>query len=138
MDLVERSLLDAGVDLDRIFIERFVVDGEPLPGPAAGDGAAADDEAVPEEVTIVLGGTRTTVAYRPGDTILQTARRGGLSPPFSCEAGNCATCMAMLHQGAVSMRTNNALTPEEVEEGLVLTCQSLPRGQVVEIEYESF
>ena len=26
------------------------------------------------------------------------------------------------------MRANNALTPEEVEEGWVLTCQSLPVG----------
>jgi len=34
------------------------------------------------------------------------------------------------------MRANNALTPEEVEEGWVLTCQSLPLGQVVTVEYE--
>ena len=34
------------------------------------------------------------------------------------------------------MRANNALTPDEVEEGWVLTCQALPVGPVVAIEYE--
>jgi 3-ketosteroid 9alpha-monooxygenase subunit B len=69
---------------------------------------------------------------------LQTARTGGLQPPFSCEAGNCATCMALLHDGSARMLTNNALTPEEVEEGWVLTCQALPQGRQVTVEYESF
>ena len=86
----------------------------------------------------MLDGKETEVAYRAGDTLLETARRGGLQPPFSCEAGNCATCMALVREGAVTMRANNALTPEEVEEGWALTCQSLPRGRRVIVEYESF
>jgi hypothetical protein len=36
------------------------------------------------------------------------------------------------------MRTNNALTPDEVDEGWVLTCQALPQGRQVTVEYESF
>ena len=35
-----------------------------------------------------------------------------------------------------TMRVNNALTPEEVEEGWVLTCQSLPTSTSLTIEYE--
>jgi len=35
------------------------------------------------------------------------------------------------------MRANNALTPEEVEEGWILTCQSLPTGDTVTVEYEA-
>ena len=75
--------------------------------------------------------------YQRGDTLLETARRGGLRPPFSCEAGNCATCMAFLKEGSATMRANNALTPEEVEEGWILTCQGLPRGDTVTVEYEA-
>jgi hypothetical protein len=45
--------------------------------------------------------------------------------------------MAMLREGSVTMRANNALTPEEVEEGWVLTCQSLPSGPTVTVEYEA-
>jgi 3-ketosteroid 9alpha-monooxygenase subunit B len=147
MDLVEQTLLGLGIPPERILLERFGDQpgpsvGEPFPGPEAG--TLADDTAVEgetdatETVTVVLKGSRTDVAYRPGDTILQTARAGGLQPPFSCEAGNCATCMALLHDGSARMLTNNALTPEEVEEGWVLTCQALPQGRQVTVEYESF
>ena len=45
--------------------------------------------------------------------------------------------MAFLKEGSVTMRANNALSPEEVEEGWILTCQSLPLGQAVTIEYEA-
>ena len=98
----------------------------------------ADNGEATETVTIILDRRRTEIAYSAGDTILETARAGGLDPPFSCEAGNCATCMAMLHEGSVAMRANEALTPEDVDEGWILTCQSLPHGSKVTVEYESF
>ena len=82
-------------------------------------------------------GKPTVVAYHRGDTVLETARRGALRPPFSCEAGNCATCMAILREGGARMRANNALTPEEVQEGWILTCQALPEGSTVVVEYEA-
>ena len=59
-----------------------------------------------------------------------------MATPSSCEAGSCATCMALLQEGAVTMRANDVLTPEEVEEGWVLTCQSLPRGPSLTVEFE--
>ncbi|MBV9951623.1 MAG: ferredoxin--NADP reductase [Acidimicrobiia bacterium] len=142
MDLVERTLLGVGVHVDQILIERFVNDGLPAdlsaPADAAGGEGADADADVPSQVTVILKGQSTEIVYQPGDTLLQTARRGGLQPPFSCEAGNCATCMGLLQEGTATMRTNNALTPEEVEEGWVLTCQAVPHGATVTVEYESF
>jgi 3-ketosteroid 9alpha-monooxygenase subunit B len=132
MDLVESTLHDLGVADDRIAIERFINANEIAPVAAP---SVATDEA-PAEVTVILKGKRHTIAYQPGDTLLNTARRGGLNPPFSCEAGNCASCMAMLHEGTVTMRANNALDEDEVAEGWVLTCQSVPAGPVVTVEYE--
>jgi hypothetical protein len=45
--------------------------------------------------------------------------------------------MAFVQQGAVTMRVNDALTPEEVEEGWVLTCQSRPTSPSLTVEFES-
>jgi len=138
MDLVEAALLDAGVAPASIAVERF--DG-PGAGDAGDDGVAdvaASGADVPGTVTIILGGRKSAIGYRPGDTVLETARRGGLPAPFSCEAGNCATCMAILREGSATMRANNALTPDEVDEGWILTCQALPRGRSVTVEYEAF
>ncbi len=91
------------------------------------------------------GGTRVTdrarrsqpmtTDHRPGTTILQTARQMGMSPPFSCESGSCATCMARLVEGSVSMFVNNALTDDEVDEGWILTCQSVPTTPSVRVVY---
>ena len=136
MNLVELALTSAGVDSGRIAIERFVAGG--VAGVVAAGVAtnkAGDD--VTETLTIVLKGKKTIVAYTPGDTVLDAARRSGLKPPFSCELGNCASCMALVTSGAATMRANNALTPDEVSEGWVLTCQALPKGQTVSVEYEN-
>ncbi len=137
MDVVESTLQGSGVEPGHIFIERFLVEQQEKTDALVDDEAAGAAAEVPAEVTVLLGGKKKVIGYQPGDTLLETARRGGLRPPFSCEAGNCATCMAFLKEGSVTMRVNNALTPEEVEEGWVLTCQSLPAGHTVTVEYEA-
>ena len=86
---------------------------------------------------ITINGKETRAAYHAGDTILETARRAGLNPPFSCEQGNCATCMAHLDEGSVAMRVNNVLSAEEVDEGWVLTCQSIPSSPEVAVDYDA-
>lgn len=88
------------------------------------------------EVTILLDRKTTTVPGRPGETLLETARRAGLTPPFSCEAGNCGTCMAKLTEGSATMRINDALMDEEVDDGYVLTCQAVPDAANVTVDYE--
>ena len=91
----------------------------------------------PAVVVIRLGMRKHTVEYREGDTLLETARRGGLRPPSSCEAGNCATCMAHLDAGTVAMRANNALTDEDLADGYILTCQSIPTSAEIAVDYDA-
>jgi ferredoxin-NADP reductase len=136
MDLVESVLGDLGIDPSRIFIERFLVAQQEKDAQALA-GSADPTTQMPAHVTVILAGKTTVLDYHAGDTVLETARRGGLRPPFSCEAGNCATCMAFLKSGSVTMRANNALTDDEVAEGWILTCQSLPSGPDVIVEYEA-
>jgi ferredoxin len=87
------------------------------------------------EVTIELDGRRTTTTHHPGTTILQTARQMGLRPPSSCEAGNCATCMALVLEGAATMQVNDALEDDEVAEGWILTCQAIPTSATIVVRY---
>ena len=128
MEIVERALTGLDVGEERIRIERFT------PLEQEGDAASSAPEA--RRVTVELEGRADSVEHRPGTTILQTARQMGMAPPFSCEAGNCATCMARLVEGQVTMRANNALTDEELADGWVLTCQSVPVTPAVRVVYE--
>jgi ferredoxin len=93
-------------------------------------------EPLPIEVTVEIGGQKGTLTHRPGTTLLQVARELGFSPPSSCEAGNCATCMARLVTGEVHMRVNDVLEDDEVAEGWILTCQSVPTTPTVHVAYE--
>ena len=109
--------------------------------------AAAQLAAVPHDIDTSASATTTIVihlarqrhelTHQPGDTVLEAARRIGLRPPFSCEAGNCATCMAHLDEGTVRMRANNALPQDEVDDGWILTCQSLPTSERVVVNYDA-
>jgi len=87
-------------------------------------------------VTILLDRQKASVARVENETLLESARRAGLSPPFSCEAGNCGTCMAKLIEGKATMRINDALDEDEVAEGYILTCQGVPETESVTVEYE--
>jgi ferredoxin-NADP reductase len=127
MDAVEAGLAMRGVPPDQVFVERFFV--------PASDVRVGDTP--PRSLVVYLGGQRHELSYHAGDTILETTRRGGLQAPFSCEAGNCATCMARLDEGAARMRVNNALTAEEVAAGWVLTCQALPAGEPLVVNYDA-
>jgi ferredoxin len=87
-------------------------------------------------VTIHLGRKKATVPLVPGETLLESARRAGLDPPFNCEAGNCGTCMARLTEGHATMRVNDALEDDEVADGYILTCQGVPDTPCVTVHYE--
>jgi len=129
MDVVESTLLTDGIATDLIHIERFT----PEPWPAEAE--PSDESSGTPRVTIELDGRTEATDHHPGTTILQTARQLGMSPPFSCESGSCATCMARLLEGTASMRVNNALTDDEVAEGWVLTCQAVPTSSAVRVAY---
>jgi len=45
--------------------------------------------------------------------------------------------MAHLDKGSVTMRVNNALAADEVDDGWVLTCQSLPTSEEVVVDYDA-
>jgi 3-ketosteroid 9alpha-monooxygenase subunit B len=134
MDLVESVLLAGGVPAEQIHIERFTVTEpvEVVEEPATAAGAAPDTTT---QVTIELDGQTKTATHHPGTTILQTARQMGMSPPYSCESGSCATCMAKLLEGEVKMHVNDALYEDEVADGWILTCQSVPTTPTVHVVY---
>ncbi|MFF0224072.1 2Fe-2S iron-sulfur cluster-binding protein [Streptomyces sp. NPDC004629] len=136
MDLVERTLTGAGVSPEQIIVERFTPAATAAATPLTASPPAGTPAPPPGTVTVGLRGQRRTVPQRPGETLLQTARRAGFTPPFSCESGDCATCMARLTAGEAKMRVNNALDADEVAEGWVLTCQAEPTSAEVTMVYE--
>jgi 3-ketosteroid 9alpha-monooxygenase subunit B len=129
---VVRSALPDGA---RVLVEDF--DASPSVKAAPTEVAEkADGGAAGGTVTIHLERKKVSVPQVAGETLLETARRAGLSPPFSCEAGNCGTCMAKLIEGEATMRTNDVLEDDEIEDGYILTCQAVPDTPSITVLYE--
>ena len=134
MDAAESALLDRGVERDRIHIERFTADRPPES--LVSEMADLQTKAAGVVMSVTLDGRTRKVPFSEGN-ILDSARAAGLPAPFACKAGVCATCRAKVTSGKVEMAARYGLTDEEVEEGYVLTCQSVPDGDGVAVDYDA-
>ena len=134
MDAAEAALVDQGIEHDRIHIERFTA-GRPSAALAA-QMQALQEQAAGLTVSVTLDGRTRKVDFTEAN-ILDSARAAGLPAPFACKAGVCATCRAKVTKGKVEMAARYGLTDEEIAAGYVLTCQSVPAGEGVAVDYDA-
>ena len=133
MDAAEAALVERDVAKERIHIERFTA-GRPSAGQAAAL-AQLQTEAAGLMLSVTLDGRTRKVEF-DGKNILDSARDAGMPAPFACKAGVCATCRAKVLTGKVEMAARYGLTDEEIAAGYVLTCQSVPVGAGVAVDYD--
>jgi ring-1,2-phenylacetyl-CoA epoxidase subunit PaaE len=112
-----------------IHVELFHADAPPPrpPRPAAEAGEAS--------VSALLNGRSTTFAMNKDVKLLDALLAVRGDAPYACRGGVCGTCRARVVLGEVEMETNYALEPEELEAGIVLTCQAHPVGDEVRVEF---
>jgi ring-1,2-phenylacetyl-CoA epoxidase subunit PaaE len=135
MDAVEAGLKARGVPPSRIFIERFTIG--PLSAAQAAAARRLEEKASGLSITVVLDGRRSRIVFdAEKGNVLESARAAGIPAPFACKGGVCATCRAKLVSGEVEMKANYALTPAELAQGYVLTCQAVPVGEGVVLDYD--
>lgn len=82
-----------------------------------------------------LNNNSINLSIPQGKTLLRTLIDDGHNPPYSCEGGVCSTCICKLKQGKVHMKNNLSLSETEIEQGFILSCQSIPLTETIEIEY---
>jgi ferredoxin-NADP reductase len=97
---------------------------------------AADAEPVPvaDQHQVAFVATGKSIRIDPGETVHAAAAKLGLHIPKACGMGICGTCKVMKTAGEVSMEHNGGITDEDVAEGYILSCCSVPQGDVV-IDY---
>ncbi|MCX7879397.1 MAG: 2Fe-2S iron-sulfur cluster binding domain-containing protein [Ignavibacteria bacterium] len=89
-----------------------------------------------KDVKIKLFGEEYSIRVEPGESILDAALRANIDVPFSCQVGICSSCAAKLHNGEVEMEIRDALTDEEIANGLILTCQAKPLTNDCYVDYD--
>jgi len=86
-------------------------------------------------------GVTRFVSCNEGETVLDAAYRAQINLPMDCSDGVCGTCKGACRQGDFDMGEeyiDEALSDEEAEQGMVLTCQMVPSSDcVVEVPVAS-
>lgn len=128
INTVSTTLQEAGFSSENIHFELFTT--------------SVDEEAISEvkegstEITVLLDDEETTFTMTQTDTILAASLRNQLDPPYSCQGGVCSSCIGRVTEGKAVMVKNTILTDSEVEEGLILTCQSHPTTSKITVDFD--
>lgn len=133
MALARKALADLEVPKDRIHLERFAsLSGNPFERP---DLPPVDDTQ-PSTVDVELDGEHRTLPWPSQIRLLDLFLDNGLAAPYSCREGACSACACRLISGEVRMLTNEVLEQVDLDDGIILACQSLPVSEHVQISYE--
>ncbi|HEY3975992.1 MAG TPA: ferredoxin--NADP reductase [Streptosporangiaceae bacterium] len=127
--VVRQALGELGVPGPRVHAERFLSLAEnPFEAAEPADGPAAT-------LRVTLDGQTRRLPWPAGARMLDVLIDSGLDPPYSCREGICGACACQLTGGKVEMMHNEVLEAEDIADGYVLACQSVPRTPAVEITY---
>jgi ring-1,2-phenylacetyl-CoA epoxidase subunit PaaE len=88
------------------------------------------------EVKAKIGGKSYALSLEQDETILSGLKRIGAPVPYSCQSGICGTCKAKLKDGEVKMKARMALSDDEADKGIVLTCQSLVQSPKADVDFD--
>jgi len=125
---IKNTLIGLQIPTELIYVEQF--------GGSLGeskDNIKAIDNA---QLSATLNGVVHQLSIPEGKTVLQVLKEATIDPPYSCESGICGTCVAQVIEGKAEMKSCMALEEEEINNGLVLTCQAYPTTKILNINFE--
>lgn len=131
MQKLNETLLGLGVENSRVHIEYFTA-----PEKKSIEISFDPQNSKERKVKVILGNDEEEITVPPDKVILDAALNADLDPPYSCRSGICSTCRARLISGKVYMKEREGLSDAEIEQGFILTCQSIPLTDDVRIKYE--
>ena len=131
---VEGTLMNEGVHKDFIHSERF--SSTQLPHDPVQAKKAAQENVDGVKTKVLLDGNNIELVVPAGKTVLDALLDLKYEPPYSCTSGSCSTCMAKVVKGSVNMEMCFALDDDEVADGYILTCQSFPTSDELEVTYD--
>jgi ring-1,2-phenylacetyl-CoA epoxidase subunit PaaE len=132
---VRAALVAAGEPEANIHSELFFASSEDAQ--KAGDAKKTIDGLAKSKIKVISDGREITVDYRDEHgSLLDATLKSGIDVSFACKGGVCATCRAKVIDGKVNMALNYGLEPEEIANGFVLTCQSVPLTKNVTISFD--
>lgn len=132
--LIRDELVAAGLDKSKIHFELFT--SEMTEADKNRMARIVEKKVEGTEVTIIDGGKEFHFVMDDDfDNILDGALAAGADLPFACKGGVCSTCKCLVISGDVEMKVNYSLDENEVNKGLVLSCQAVPISKKVVVDF---
>jgi 3-ketosteroid 9alpha-monooxygenase subunit B len=144
MAQVSEALTAVGVPRRQVHRERFVsLDEDPFTAPVEPPAlvsptprTAAERAAGSRVVEVTLDGAQHRLDWPDEVKLLDLLSTSGLAAPSSCRSGQCGACTTRVEEGEVRMLVNDVLDAEDLADGYVLACQSLPVSDLLRITYD--
>lgn len=135
MEAARQALQALKVPAQQVHIEVFKsLDSDPFAAIKIDE--SDDSDQGPATAVVELDGETHTVSWPRSAKLLDVLLAKGLDAPFSCREGHCGACACTLRSGKVTMEINDVLEQQDLDEGLILACQSHPESDSVEVTYD--
>lgn len=131
IELFRNALIERNIEKNHIHMELF---GTPT-APTRKISNDNNDEDL-KDITIISQGVKQKIKIRSDQNILDAALENGITVPFACKGGVCATCKAQCLDGKAEMVLNYGLEKDEVERGMVLTCQTFVTSETGTYDFD--
>jgi len=134
----EAALIEAGVQQNRVYTERFTSTADVAAKVQADSEARAAraNQGKPIRMTVLLDGKRHDLMLSADESVLDAALNAGLDIPYSCKGGVCSTCRCKVTQGTVAMDKNFTLEAPDVAKGFALSCQAHATSGALEVSFD--
>ncbi|MGB0885032.1 MAG: 2Fe-2S iron-sulfur cluster-binding protein [Chitinophagales bacterium] len=136
MKAVESALTELNIDKEKINVEYFT-EKEDEDKVAINVGEAEENYDGNTEISVRCDGSDYSFSMKGKETILDASSKNNVDPPFACMVGACTTCRCKLNEGSVEMGDCEALTPREIEQGYILSCQAKPTSSIVSVDFDA-
>ena len=125
-EFLKKILIDNKVNPEKIFTELF----ENKISEKISSGV---DEG---QIEIIYDNCSNKINFKSSEILLDSILNNNIDVPYSCQGGVCSSCIARIKKGKIEMKTNQILTNQEINEGLILTCQSIPKSKNIIIDFD--
>lgn len=85
----------------------------------------------PATASLRFARSNKTAPLPPDQSVLEVAESHGVPIDYACRVGVCGTCKIKLLEGKVTMEVEDALTPEDKANSIILACQAKSIGNLV-------
>jgi 3-ketosteroid 9alpha-monooxygenase subunit B len=134
MQAAQAALESLKVPAKQVHFEVFrSLDSDPFAAITISDD---DGDEPPATAVVTLDGETHELSWPRSAKLLDVLLDKGLDAPFSCREGHCGACAVLKKSGEVVMEINDVLEQSDLDEGLILGCQALPKSDSVEVTYD--